>query len=108
MKAKVEIGPMLKLDIQLGPTGSMTTIVDRENGYTFHPTRIELIIDAKAIPILRMDFEADDIIVNGENIDTELGQATMLAGQKWAEANGFKMVPDDGLDAELGRLPSKT
>jgi len=93
----------MKLDIKLGPSGHETYIVDRENGYKFHPTRIELVVDAQSVPMIRMDFEADDVTVEGENINTELGQATILAGERWAKENGFKLVPDDGLDTELGR-----
>jgi len=94
----------MKVNIQIGPNAMETYVTDSESGYKFHPTRLELIIDAKEIPLLRMDFEADDIVVNGENIDTELGQATMIAAQNWAKENGYKLIPDDGLDVELGRI----
>lgn len=93
----------MKVNILIGPKAVDTTITDSENGYKFHPTRIELVVDAKTIPMLRMDFEVDDISVEGINISTELGKATLLAGEKWAKENGFKLVPDDNLDVELGR-----
>jgi len=93
----------MELDIKIGPTGLETHVVDRKTGYKFHPTRIELIVEARAIPTIRMDFEADDVTVEGENISTELGRVTILAGEKWAKLNGYKLVPDDGLDVELGR-----
>ena len=93
----------MRVNIQLGSHGHECRVTDVESGYQFHPTRIELVVDAKEIPMLRMDFEADDVSVNGENISTELGIATILAGEKWAKENGFKLVPDDNLDVELGR-----
>jgi len=93
----------MKVNIQLGPSGHECRITDAGSGYQFHPTRIELVVDAKEIPMLRMDFEADDVSVNGENISTELGKITMLHVEGWAKKNRFKLVPDDNLDVELGR-----
>ena len=93
----------MKVNIRIGPKGRDCYITETGTGYEFHPTRIKLVIDANSVPKLRMDFEVDDISVDGEKVDTELGKATLLAGEKWAKKNGFKLVPDDNLDVELGR-----
>jgi len=93
----------MKVDITLGPMGSETHVKDRETGYEFHPTRLEVIVTPRELPLIRMDFEADDVSIEGLNIQTELGIATLIAGEKWAKDNGYKLVPDDGLDTELGR-----
>jgi len=94
----------MKVNIRLGPSGHECYVTDAANGYKFHPTKLELVVEANSVPLLRMDFEVDDVNLEGENIDTELGLATMLAGKQWAKDNGFKLVPDDDkLKVELGK-----
>jgi len=93
----------MKVDIKIGPTGNECEIRDKETGQNIPATRVELVLDAREIPMLRIDIEADDITVEGKDVNSEIGKVTMLHAKGWAKKNGFKLVPDDGLDVELGR-----
>lgn len=94
----------MKVDIKLGTDGREVEIIDKETGQRIVGiTELKLTIVPNDMPRLRLDIEADNITVEGKNIDTEIGKITMLHVEGWAEKNGFKLVVDDGLDVELGR-----
>jgi len=93
----------MKIDIKIGPTGNECQVIDTETGQKIFATRLELVLDAREIPMLRIDMEADGVTVNGKDVNSEIGKVTMLHVEGWAKKNGYKLVLDDGLDVELGR-----
>jgi len=94
----------MKVDIKLGPDGHQCEIIDRETNQRIPATKLELLLEPNMVPMLKLDVEADDITVTGENVNTEIGKLTMLHVEGWAKKNGFRLVPDDNLDMELGRI----
>ena len=93
----------MKVDIQIGPSGHECQIIDRETNQRIPATKLELILEPNTVPLLKLDVEADNITVSGVNVNTEIGKLTMIYVEGWAKKNGFKLVPDDNLDVELGR-----
>jgi len=94
----------MKVDIKLGPSGHECQIVDLETGQRIPATKLELTLEPNMAPLLKIDVEADNITVSGVNVNTEIGKLTMLHVEGWAKKNGFRLVPDDNLDMELGRI----
>jgi len=93
----------MKVDVVIGPDIHDVKVTDKETGKELAVTRLVLTLEANEMPSMVLDVEADKVTVNGKDINAEIGQLTMLHVESWVKRNGFKLVPDDELDVELGR-----
>lgn len=93
----------MKVDVVIGPDINDVKVTDKETGEPLAVTRLVLTLETGEMPKMILDVEGDNVSVEGESVTTEIGQLTMLHVEGWAKKNGYKLVPDDSLDVELGR-----